>query len=289
VSPTEVLPLLVVAVLLLSASGAEPETMEVVFDGDHDLADAGSDAVVVGGGTVTVPANASATGPVYVVGGTLLVDGRIRGDVTVLAGNLSVADGGSVTGRVRAVGGNASVADGARVGARTGVEFATGDRSPATQLGFLAMQVLALGGLSALVARRNPTLLRNVGHSVTSHSLVSGVVGALAGLTLLVLFVYMAFTLVLLPVSVAGLLAEFFAVLYGYAAYGYLVGQRLPVDRVDLASGLGTGVFVVANEALGRVPLLGDLVQLVLLVVGFGAVLVTYFGLREFQPAEIPG
>jgi len=301
-SPTEIIPLLLVVLLLLAGSGAEPDTMEVVFEGNHTLgadtstgegisptSSSGDDgALVVGGGTLTVPANATVSAPVFVVGGDLRIEGQVV-DVRVLAGNVTVTDGATVADQLEVLGGQASVADGATIGSRSELvgelQGASPTRSPA---GFL-FQVGALALVAGLLARRNPTLLENVGDSVVNHAAVSGVVGAIAGLTLLVLFVYMAFTLLLLPLSVAGLVAEFGIVVYSYVVFGYLIGSRLPVERVDLASAAGAGLFVVALELLGRVPLLGILGQALLVAVGFGAVLVTYFGLREFEPAEIPG
>jgi len=301
-SPTEIIPLLLVVLLLLAGSGAEPDTMEVVFEGNHTLgADSstggnistasfsGDDgALVVGGGTVSVPTDATVSAPVFVVGGDLRIEGQV-GDVRVLAGNLTVTDGAVVTDQLEIIGGRASVAEGATIGSRSDlvgeVQGASPTRSPA---GFL-FQVGTLALVAGLLARRNPTLLENVGDSVVNHAAVSAVVGAIAGLALLVLFVYMAFTLVLLPLSVAGLVAEFGIVVYSYVVFGYLIGSRLSVERVDLASAAGVVLFVVALELLGRIPLLGILGQALLVAVGFGAVLITYFGLREFEPAEIPG
>lgn len=77
--------------------------------------------------------------------------------------------------------------------------------------------------------------------------------------------------------------------LYGYVAYGHLLGGRLPVERTDVAAGLGVALFLLGLELLARVPLVGDLVQIGLAVAGFGAVLITYLGLREFEPVEIHG
>jgi len=288
-TPTEIIPLLIVVLLLLSASGAEPDTMSVVFDGNQTLDGAGENsAVVVGGGSVTVPANASVSAPLFVVGGDLRVDGEVEA-VRVLAGNLTVADGASVTGQLEVVGGRATVATGANVASRSDLVGQLQDQSPTRSPAGFLFQVLSLALVAGLVARRNPTLLANVGDSVTNHALVSGVVGAIAGLALLVLFVYMAFTLVLIPLSVVGLAAEFGVVVYSYVVYGYLIGRALPIERVDVASAAGAGLFVVALEALGAVPLAGVLGQGLLVAVGFGAVLITYFGLREFEPAEIPG
>ncbi|WP_137287092.1 polymer-forming cytoskeletal protein [Halorussus salinisoli] len=282
--PVEVLPLLVVVVLLMTASGQHVEQMEVVFDGDREVADL-PDALVVGGGTVTVPANESVSGVVYVVGGDLHVAGEIDGEVTQLAGNVSVGDGGSVTGELQTIAGETSVAAGATVGTRSTVEFVQQERSPATQFGFLALQALVLALAGGALARRRPALLGNVGDSVVHHSVVSGVVGAFTGVTALALFVFMAFTLILVPVSIFGLALGLLTVAYAYVVYGYLVGKALPIDRPDLASAAGVAAFVVGTNLLGRVPLLGTAIRGLLVVTGLGAVLITYFGFREFEPA----
>jgi len=282
--PLEVLPLLVVVVLLLTASGRSVERMEVVFDGDREIADV-EEALVVGGGTVTVPANETVSGVVYVAGGDLRVAGTVEGDVVQLAGNVSVADGAVVAGELRTIAGDAAVAEGAAVGSRSTVEFVQQERSLATQLGFLAAQALGLALVGGLLARRRPALLANVADSVVHHSVVSGVVGAFTGATALALFVFMAFTLILIPVSLFGLAVGLLTVAYAYVVYGYLVGRALPIERPDRAAAAGVALFVVAADLLGRVPLLGVVVQGLLVVTGLGAVLITYYGFREFEPA----
>ncbi|MHB9288905.1 polymer-forming cytoskeletal protein [Halobacteriales archaeon Cl-PHB] len=287
-SVTEVIPLLVVGLLLLSASGVEPDRIDVVVDGDHVVTDV-DDALAVGGGTVTVPGDATLDGHLLVVGGNVTLAGQVTGDVRLVAGSLTVADGATITGELQALSGNLSVAPGAAVARRSTIELTDTAPSPWRSVGFLAMQALVVALAGAWLTRRAPGLLENVGDAVTEHAVVSGTVGAIAGLSLLVLFVYMAFTLVLLPLSIVGLLAEVGVVAYAYLVYGYLVGRRLPVDRPALATALGSVAFLLGVELLGHLPLVGTLVQLGLVVVGFGAVLVTYFGLQEFEPAVIPG
>jgi hypothetical protein len=292
-SVVDVLPLLVVVLLLVGASGADPDAMHVVFDGVRDADDlaAGSatDPLVVAGGTVTVPANATVDGPMYVVAGTAVVAGTVDAEVTVLAGNLSVVDGAAITGDLRSFGGSTAVAAGATVPRRTTVEVAPRERTLAERLGVLAMQALALAAIAFVLARRAPDALATVGDAMTGHALVAGVVGALAGVTLLVGFVAMAFTVVLVPVSVLGVVGELLVLLYALAAAGARLGRALPIDRPDVAAAVGAALLVVALDLLDAVPVVGALATLTVVCVGFGAVLVTYFGWQAFEPAEIPG
>lgn len=287
-NPTEIIPLLIVVLLLLSIGGADTDQMEVTFQGDHDV-EGIDDVLVVAGGTTTVPADESVAGDVYVIGGTTQIDGEVDGNVTLLAGNLSVSSGAAVTGTVQTIAGESSVVGDASVGEVSTFDPPAPSDSLARHVGAFLVQFLGLAVVGWWLAGRHPALLENVGHSITDHTIVSGVVGTLAGTTLLVLFVYMAFTLVLLPLSIVGLGGVLTVALYGQLVFGYLVGTRLPVDRANLATVAGIGAFLVVIEFLGAIPYLGAAVQFGLIVIGLGAVLNTYFGLQRFEPATIPG
>lgn len=244
---------------------------------------------VAAGGTTLIPAGAAVTGDIYVIGGTTRIEGELDGDVTVLAGNLSVVDGAIVTGTVQTISGESTVADGATVGRVSTFEPPTPSNSSARRIGGFLLQFLVVGFAGWLLARQRPVLLDNVGHSITDHPLVSGVVGALAAATLLVLFVYMAFTLVLIPVSIVGLVGEVLIVLYGQIVFGHLIGRRLPIDHTGFATVVGIGLFLFVMDVLGVIPYVGALVQFALIVVGFGAVLNTDFGPQRFEPVTLPG
>jgi len=287
VNPIELALSLVLAVLLISAFGGEPATLQVVADGSHEF-EAVPDALVVAGGEATVPANASVEGSVYAVGGTLAVDGRVEGDVVQVGANVSLGEDASVTGVLRVLAGDPVLEPGATVGRLERLEPTATDRGPVAAVATRLLQWFVVAALAAGVARRRPDLLDNVGAATTDHPLVSGVVGALTASTVLALVVFMALTLVLIPVSLLGVLAGIACVAYAYVGFGYLIGRRLPLDRPDLAAAAGSVVFMVGLDLLGRVPLVGGTVQLAVTVVGVGAVLVTYLGFSRFEPVELP-
>jgi hypothetical protein len=287
-SPTESIPLLIVVLLMISVGGGGVQEMSVTFQGDNDV-DSPTDVHVVAGGTTTVPGNATVDGEIYVVGGTAAIDGTVEGDVTLLNGNLSVRDGASVTGTLQTYSGAATVSSDASVGHVSKFEPPTPSNSPARRVVGFLLQYLVLGAFGWWLVERHPLAIENVGAAITEHALVSAVVGSLGAATLLVLFVYMAFTLVLIPLAVVGLVAEFLAVLYGQAVFGYLVGTRLPIERDGVATLAGIAAFLLALELSGIVPYLGGIAQLAVAAVGFGAVLNTYFGLQRFEPVTIPG
>lgn len=286
-NPIEIIPLFVVVLLLLTASGNRVDQMEIVMDGSHDVTDV-QDVLVVGGGTATVPTSASVSGTIFVIGGDVRLNGTVHGDVRQLAGNLSIGETAHVDGTLQVFSGRTTIDDEASVSERTSFEVVPQERSPASVVGWFVVQtaILAVAGVQLL--RRKPRLLRNVGDSITEHTVVSGVVGSLASVTLLVLFVFMAFTLILLPISLLGIVGGVVVIAYSLVVYGYLLGRLVPFESPTVSLVVGIVGLRLAVELLGQLPLVGGVVQLALAVVGVGAVLITYFGLREFEPARIP-
>jgi hypothetical protein len=287
-SPTEAIPLLIVVLLMISIGGGDVQEMSVTFQATNDI-DSLADVHVVAGGTTTVPGNTTVDGDVYVIGGTAAIDGTVDGAVTLLNGNLSVRDGATVTGTIQTYSGSASVSPEASVGRLSQFEAPTPSSSPTQRISGFFLRFLLLGVFGWWLVERHPLLFENVGAAITEHALVSGVVGSLGATTLLVLFVYMAFTLILLPLAIVGLFAEFLIILYGQAVFGYLIGTRLPIERDGVATLAGIAAFLLALELFGLVPYLGGIAQLAVAAVGFGAVLNTYFGLQRFEPVTIPG
>lgn len=284
----ELIPLLVIVFLMISVGGGEVDTAEVVIEGDHELTEHRG-ALVVGDATVTVPADETVSGPVYVIGGEFRIEGTVDGDVTQLSGTLAVEDGATIGGQLQHVGGQERLAEGAAIGDRTTVAPALAEPDPVAAYTPLVLTTLVLAAVGGWLSRTRRHLLDNVGTAAREHPVISLTVGALLAVTFLAVFVFMAFTLVLLPVSIVGLLVGLVTVGYGVIALGYLAGQQLETQRVGLATAAGIVGVMVLLELLGFVPVLGDLVGLGLLLVGLGAVVLTYFGLQEFEPVVLPG
>lgn len=286
--PVEVIPLLVVALVMLSAGGADVTAIEVAVDGDRTVT-AVEDVLIVGGGTLTVPSGERVTGPLYVIGGEATIAGRVDGDVVQLAGRLTVTERATITDELQSFGGERTVADDATVGRLTDLpDVVPTDPSPVEAALFLTARALGLALAGWVIARREPTLLANVGESITDYGLVSGTVGLLVSSTGVALLVFMALTVILIPISLLGLLFGIVVVAYANVAFGYLLGRWLPVEDVAQATAAGVVVFLLVIELLGRIPLVGGVLELIIVLVGIGAVLLTYLGLQPFEPAVLP-
>lgn len=283
----ELIPLLIIALLLISTGGAEVETAEFIIEGDLDITEHRG-ALIVGDATVTVPPDADVSGPIYVIGGELHIEGTVSGDVTQLSGSLVVDDEAAIDGRLQHIAGTEDISDDARIAERTNTEVAPAEPSPvgASLPTVLTTVILALGG--AWLSQRRPTLLDNVGTTAREHTLVSLTVGGLVFVTFLSLFVFMAFTLVLIPVAILGLLIGAVIIAYGVVSLGYLIGQQMGSPRTGLATSAGTVVVMLLLEVSSVIPFVGDLLAIGFLLTGFGAVVLTYFGLRQFEPIALP-
>lgn len=239
------------------------------------------------GGDVTVPADVTVDGPVHVLGGTLDVRGAIRGDVLVLAGSLSLADDARVTGLVQHYGGELVLAPGSETRV-TGMDVVATRGGPGQDVASTLIGAALLALLGRWWAGRRPAAVATVGDAVRHHPVVALTVGALVAVTGLSVLVFMAFTLVLLPVTVLGLAAGAALVAYGVIGLGGLVGRLLPVRRAPRATAAGVVLVVVGLRALELLPVVGDLMAIAALLTGLGAALVTYLGLKPFAPVVLP-
>ncbi|USZ71415.1 hypothetical protein [Natronosalvus halobius] len=283
----ELIPLLIIVLLMISAGGVDVETTEFVIEGNHEITEHRG-ALIVGDAAVTIPDDETISGPVYVIGGELQVQGTVEGDVTQLSGSLAVEDGAAIDGELQHIGGSEEVADEAAIAERTPVEFTPAEPGPVAAYTPVVLTTLILSLVGAWLSRKRPMLLENIGTTARDHPVISLTVGALLSVTFLAVFVFMAFTLILLPVSILGLLIGLVAIAYGIIGLGYLAGKLLDMPRVGLATGLGVIGIMVLLQVAGAVPILGDLIAGGLLLIGLGAVVVTYFGLQKFEPVSLP-
>ncbi len=288
------LPLLLLSACTAEQAQAGAYSGTLVLEGRH-VYSAGTTlpgALVVLGGEAVLEPGAAVDGPVYLMGGSLELNGTVRGDVAAIGGQLSAGPSAVVQGDLRAASAQeVSLASGAVVegqvlrGPVSGVEPSDlfPRRSLGSQLPRILLEALFLAALASLIQRLIPGAVRNVQRAALRYWLVSAAMGLLAGLVGLVLLVVMAFTLILIPVTLLGFVLGFLAVGYGYAAIGAGIGRRLS-SRGGLASFLGTFLLVLALDLVAFVPVVGGALGILAALVVFGAVLLTRFGLREFVP-----
>jgi hypothetical protein len=248
-------------------------------------------------GELTIAEGGSVGGSLLALGGEVTVGGRVAGDVSLIGGRLRLLPSAQVEGALTVAGGALELARGASVagGVRQGEALPSGARTRGGSSLFdallgLLLPALAAAALGFLLARYLPRPFGRVTDALADHAAVCAAMGLLAGLTAVVLLVLVAFTVLLIPFSIAGALALFAATACGWAAVGAALGRRItprwPQLSIPQSAALGAFFFTAAAGLLRLAPLVGLLVQPLLASAALGAVLLTRLGLRKFAPAQ---
>ena len=263
---------------------------------------AGAEDQIVLSGTVTVPRGRS-VGEVVVFHGRALVAGVVAGDVVVLDGPIVVS--GQVSGSVVALNGpirlGASASVGRDVLGAHGVRLEPGalvagelrdhvaftPRGALTALGKMvgtvAIAVSLLLTLLLLVAIA-PRALDGVASAATSSPVVSMAWGLVVSVTLPVLAVAAAASIVALPLGLAAGLAAGLLWMLGLAFGGFAIGRIVTGRSNGRARPLLAGWGLVA--AIGLVPFLNVVVWVLGAAFGLGAALVATWRARSAAPTR---
>ncbi len=262
--------------------------------------------VVSFGGDVVVEKGAIVGGDIVVFGGNLDLAGEVDHRVTLFGGTVTLESGSVVQNNVQVFGGRAVKKDGAVV---RGSLFRAGGPAlgPAGPfffpaglesggLGFVASSIfgffrslvtaLALAALGALTVVFLPTHTRRVGLVVENTPLPSVGVGCLTLVCILVLVPLLTLIIIGIPAALVLVFAFVVAGLFGWIAIGRLVGERLLVafNVREILPVVAVVVGVLLIAILGSVPILGGLLNLVIGLLGLGAVVLTRFGTRTYPP-----
>jgi cytoskeletal protein CcmA (bactofilin family) len=293
---------LAVFALLLAGCVAEGRMGgSVIGGGSHAI---GSGVVLDGhlvmlDGRFDVADGATISGSAFVIGGELRLRGRLDGDLTLVSGAVELGPRAAIGGDVRLAGGTLSrdpaavvagkVVTGLDADAALGLVRAE-DPSPAEQLIRFAIQLAALLLLAAFIARWLPRPSERISNAVQRRALLAVAVGLLAVLVGLPLVVFMAFTVVLIPVALILVLGAGLALAIAWvslgAGLGRLIHARTDRLRSTLAQAVvGTLLLTTGAGLLGLLPLIGDVVIIGVLLACIGAGILTRLGMA---PAPVP-
>lgn len=283
---------LMVFVLLLVGCEDGLVSGTIIFEGTHsfDGESALLGDVLVQAGTAKFATGSTVAGSVYVVGGALVIDGIIAGDLVLLDGEVTLGPQAVVAGDLRLGGaGTVQLAETAVVQGETITGLAL-PQTPTESMGWddtarWLVGALLLAMLGGLWARRQPPTLDHIAEAALVHWPAAGALGLLALLVLPILLVMMAFTVVLLPLVLVLGFVIFLVLGLGIIALGKRLGEWLWVwGKRPYAPSKATFVGTLLLLGLFTVPWLGNGLFLVTAVLFFGAVLLSRFGTRTFEP-----
>jgi len=268
------------------------------FDGD----------LVVFGGNVTIEKDATLNGDLVVIGGTVTSNGQMEGDVVVVGGQVKLEESAVVARDVITIGGQLERAEGATIEGDIvnnvapdfqipngrippqvpGVPVVPDIPNPNLNIHFnpfaevfwIFFWAVIVSAFAMLIALFWQPQIERAGSLIVSQPLMTGAVGLLTLFLGVILFIT-----VLPPLIVA------FAWLFGVVAMGSEVGARFTkaINQVwssVLTIGFGTFLLLLVGGAIGLIPCLGGLVQLLLGLLGIGGAVLTLFGSRTVQ---VPG
>lgn len=286
---------IILLALLLVACDDGVYSGTLIFDGAHrfDGETALPGDVLLRAGTADFAAGSQIAGSIYVVGGALALDGAVGGDVAVLDGRVTLGPNAQIGGDLRL--GGAGVVEGVETAVIRG-ETISGLPLPEVETNASGWDsfarwlagALLLAALGGLAAKAQPRPLYNVSDAATAHWPVAVALGLLALLTLPALLVMMAFTVVLLPLVLALGGAIFLALGLGIVALGQRLGAWLWAQRRwPAAPGWSSFAGTLLLMALFALPGVGGALFGVTAVLLFGAVLLSRFGTRDYEPPPL--
>ena len=233
--------LLIVLLLLfplLTLSACEPDVYsgKILLEGKHALTMVDGDLVILGG-QVTLKEDSQVSGSVYLLSGDLQADGTIHGDVSLMAGTLTLGPHAKIEGGLKIGAGTANRSPAVSVvggvtnsGAGIAVPLVPAwwnDQSLLAQVLWFLGRTLLVAVLALLSMRFVPKPTARLGKAVAEHAVIAGTLGLLPLVVALSLLVFMAFTIILIPVALLGTLVLGAAALYGWIALGLELVQAL--------------------------------------------------------------
>lgn len=294
--------LALLALFLSACSSTGLQRLALVTEGRHIIDENMPGDLIILGGSVLLPPGAALQGSLYLLRGEAVLAGLVSGDVTQLAGRLVLQPGARIEGGLQAAGGEmlrsprSEIAGGVDNGAE--VLFSQGP-SPSSvslldRLGKALLDSLLLGMAAAALARFFPAPLLCIAESTALHPATSAAMGFLVAVVGISLLVTMAYTILLIPVALLGVLVLGAAVAIGWIACGTIIGKwAFGLFRLSLGAGwaafAGTTFFGLAQAGLSLIPTLGPILSILVALTGFGAVFLTRFGLQAFRPPAIEG
>ena len=245
------------------------------FAGNVRIAGNVSGSVDAVGGNVAIGEEARVGGQLEAAAGNVVIEGEVERDVRVGAGTITVGPS-AVVGGDFVYDGDLNRADGAQIAGEVRQESDVG-----LDLGFTGPLVPNWVGwvygflvnfvLGAVVLLAFPRFSNGIADRATADPLRSAGVGLLLFVGIPVLLVVLFISLVGIPLGLLGMLTYAILLWVGYVYGAFAVGMRV-VGAAD-TGGRWLALFVglLLAAIVGFVPILGGLVQFLVLLLGLGA------------------
>ena len=281
---------------------------KVIFGGTYTLAEGETldGSVVVFGGTITLEANSTVNGDVVLIGGTMDAAGTINGDMVGIGGVLQLSEAAIVNGSLVTIGAALDKAVGAEIngdvvqGINPPFQFnlpedavytpaVSVDHNPALEVVWFFFRMFMWAALAILLVIFFAEPTERVANAALNDPLITAGAGLLTAVLSPLAVLALVITIILSPVGLVLAVLLAIAWLFGWVALGLEVGQRVAKMLNQewapaIASGVGTLILYFVLAGFDQiVPCVGGLPRVVVGLWGMGAVMMTYFGTRDYQ------
>jgi hypothetical protein len=296
----------VLGFLPLTAYAASPG--DVVLGSNYTLQSGQTvnDGLVVLGGNVNLQAGSTVIGDIFLLGGNVQAAGTVHGNIIALGGTLTLADTFVLNGDLNYAGTSVVRSPGAQI---TG-QINTGNNpstfvlpggvnipefipsfNPVFRLGGFFLRLFLWALVAMLVAMFVPTHLSRTSETAFKQPLISGGLGFLTIIVVPIVLLLLLITICLSPISLIGALLLVVAWVFGLIAIGVEVGKRISLMLKQewhpaIIAGAGTLLLMLVLSGVeALIPCIGWIPKALVGFVGLGAVLLTQFGRKPYNPA----
>lgn len=299
---------------------------KVIFGGNFTLT-AGQELdgdLISFGGNLTLEEGSQLNGDLVSMGGNVEAAGVVTGDLVAMGSNVELTDTALIEGSLALLGSSFERASGAQVNGDVvtnsdslnlnipfvpdvpriqdgfdgdifrGDRFVqrSGNGSLGNRLGASLFFSFAMAAVAVLAVLFLPKHTRRVADTVLAEPIASGGLSLLTFAALPVLAIFLSLTIILIPVTLLLFFLTALALAFGWVAAGLEVGERLAASLKQewaqpVQAGTGTFVLTFVVGLVGIVPCLGWLAGFVMLLISFGAVLLTRFGTQNYPQTEV--
>jgi hypothetical protein len=264
------------------------------------------DNMNVFGGAVVLEEGSRVDGDLLIAGGTVRIAGRVTGDINAFGGSITLEKTAEVDGNINLTGAILNGADVAKVHGEVNTQepgqfnvpfAALRDFTPATTLNFQPLsdwlwgilQTLAMAALALLVVMFFEKPTQRVASAVMARPAVTGGLGLLTVFVVPALIILVSITLILIPLGLVGAAALAIAMVFGWIAMGYELGNRMAAGlkthwAAPVSGAVGTLALGLLTGLISLIPCVGWIVPFIVSMLGLGGVTATAFGSKIYPP-----
>ena len=245
-----------------------------------------TDSAKIGGSLITAGGNINIFGPVgenAIIGaGNLTIGNRIGGNVNAGAGEIKLTSSASIAGDLQYYSSSkAQIQEGAKVTGKVTHKIPTKiSPAPIFGVGFFVLLIFEI--ISALIVglillKFYPNFINTTIDIIQSKTLNCLGIGLLGVIVIPIIFLILLFTIIGMPLGIIIILSYLIYLYLTKIFVSFFIGRRfLKLFGASFKSGWTLLIGLIIFVILTSIPFIGGIIYLLLLFLGFGALLIFY-------------